>query len=186
MGITIHYSGVFRSDRSLTEMINEAVAFGESEGWEIIKLSEDFNTLIPHDDPENNSLYGVVLIPPKCESVHLNFDAGRNLGFYSDLRDCIIETWVPENGKEEEHWERDSLPADYKPSWGAHTKTQFAGSAIHRKVVQLLRLISEKYLTNFHCDDETGYWEHGDDLMLMERFGEVPGDLKAYIDGSKN
>jgi hypothetical protein len=83
-----------------------------------------------------------------------------------------METWVPDDGPDGGHWEPDPLPDDYEPSWMAHTKTQYAGARIHLKVVQLLKLIAEKYLLEFECHDETGFWDHCDEHKLMQRFGE--------------
>ncbi len=177
MGITIHYSGIFRNDRSLSEMIEEATAFAESEGWKADKQLSEFNNGSSDGDPDNRSLFGVLLHPPECETVFLCFEANRKLGYYFDFSDCITETWIPDNGPDGGHWERDESTNENETSWFVHTKTQYAGSAVHRKVVQLLRIVSEKYLTEFNCEDETGYWQHGDESELMKRFGEIPDEV---------
>lgn len=169
MGLTIHYSGTFRSNASLGNLIEETVAFSKVNNWEYLVLETKFADS-PEPDKES-PIYGIVVFPPNCESICLAFNPNRKLGFYSDLREVGISTWVgDENGNGE--WVEDKLPDDYQPTWGSSTKTQFAGADIHMKVVQLLRQISVDYLDDFEIFDESDYWNHGDADILRKRFGE--------------
>lgn len=169
MGLTIFYRGNFRKDQSLHEMINEAIEFAKSNNWKF----HIFDTEFP-DDPtvvDKENKYGILLAPPHCEPVHLYFDAYGRLGFESDLRDVIVEAWIPE-AKGESRMKLDILPPDYEPTWGAFTKTQCAGATIHLKVVEILRQLSVKYFSDFSVDDESEFWDHRDEKLLRLRFGE--------------
>lgn len=169
MGLTIFYRGNFRQDQSLPEMINEALEFAKINNWKFHIFETDF----PFDPAlaEKENKYGVLLAPPHCEPVHLYFDAHRRLGFESDLRDMIIESPFPESNSVNS-WVREVLPSDYKPTWGAFTKTGFAGASVHLKVVEILRQLSGKYFSDFSVDDESEYWDNGDESLLRMRFGE--------------
>jgi len=179
MGLTIHYSGNFRRDQSLPGMISEAVEFAKNHDWRFFLFDTDFPSEETQDgteketrvEPDNAPHYGVMLMPPECEPVHLYFDIERRLGFESDLRQVTIESWVQEDD-ENGHWEREELPADYEPTWGAFTKTQWAGADVHLKVVQILKQLSEKYFSDFVVNDESDFWDHGDEKLLRERFGK--------------
>ena len=50
------------------------------------------------------------------------------------------------------------------------TKTQFAGSDLHKLIVHLLKYISKKYLKEFNVIDEGRYWETGNEKLLEETF----------------
>ena len=56
-------------------------------------------------------------------------------------------------------------------------KTQFAGSAIHKTIVEIFHYLCKKgYLIDFELIDEGGYWETGDEKLLDDKFKEY-GDL---------
>ncbi len=170
MGLTIHYSGTFRSNASLVNMIEETVTFAKENNWEYLVLETKFPDSF--DPIKEDPIYGIVVFPPNCESVCLGFNPNRQLGFYTDLREMGLATWVEdEAGKGE--WVEEIQPEDYQPSWGTFTKTHFAGADVHMKVVQLLRQISTNYIDNFEVEDETGFWDDGDVALLRKRFGET-------------
>ena len=171
MGITIHYSGIFRSDASLSEMIDEASAFARLNNWEFHVFETSFDTLAPVDSDPEKTLYGLVINPPNCESISLFFNIDRQLGFYTDPKDFRSEIWVVDEKTGEGEWVPDPEAEKLQPGWSAFTKTAYAGKEIHKKVVALLRQISEKYFSNFEVVDEAGYWETGDDKSLDDVFG---------------
>jgi hypothetical protein len=172
MGITIHYSGTFRSDRSLPELIDEAVAFANANNWKFIPLERNFGEETASENTDTQPQFGVLLLPPGSEPVHLCFAANRRLGYFIDLRTVSMETWIPDDGPDGGRWEPDPVPDDYEPTWGAFTKTQYAGALVHLKVVELLRQVSEKYFSDFICNDDSGFWDSRDETKLLERFGE--------------
>ena len=94
MGITIHYSGTFRSDASLKDMVEEASAFARLNNWEFHVFETSFDALTPVDTDPDKTLYGLVINPPNCEGIDLFFNIDRQLGFYNDPRDFRNEIWV--------------------------------------------------------------------------------------------
>jgi len=116
--------------------------------------------------------YGLLLLPPECEPVHLFFNYERQLGFYYDPQESIIESWIGDPMTGEGEWVRDEIDPELKPHWSAFTKTQYAGSTVHKNIVILFKQLSGKYFSEFEVIDEADYWENGDDDYLRKRFGE--------------
>ena len=166
MGITIHYSGKFRTDASLNEMINEAAAFAKHHQWEYHLFETSFDALVPVDSANTEIRYGLIINPPNCESVHLYFNSEKQLGFFHDWDGFIPETWIGDEQTGIGKWVPDTNAEDYKPHWGAFTKTAYAGKSVHMKIVELFKLLSPKYFTDFKVIDESGYWDHEDAQML--------------------
>ena len=50
------------------------------------------------------------------------------------------------------------------------TKTQYAGSEIHKMVIGIFRYIVPRFLSDFEMMDEAEYWETKDDKLLAENF----------------
>ena len=97
MGLTIFYSGSFRRDQFLHDMIDEALEFANANNWQTFLYDRDF----PDDDRINDydpdHRFGISLMPEKCEALNLYFDAHRRLGYETDLSKIIIETWVQDD-----------------------------------------------------------------------------------------
>ncbi len=172
MGITIHYSGTFSSNASLSGMIEEAVAFAEANNWKHHVLEASFPEVPPIEPDTEIGRYGLLVIPPECEPVHLIFNQDRQLGFYCDLRTVLIQDLVIDELTGESKWVTHNMDSAYKPSWGAFTKTQFAGSGIHIKVVELLKQLVPKYFSEFKVTDETDFWVDDDENKLRQRLGD--------------
>ena len=171
MGITIHYSGTFRSDASLKDMVEEASAYARLNNWEFRVFETSFDALAPVDTDPDQTLYGLVINPPNCEGIDLFFNIDRQLGFYNDHKGFRHEIWVVDEKTGEGDWVPDPEAQNLQPSRGAFTKTAYAGKAIHIKVVALLKQISKKYFENFEVYDETEFWDHGDERLLDNYFG---------------
>ncbi len=50
------------------------------------------------------------------------------------------------------------------------TKTQFAGREVHKKIIDLLKYLKEKYFSELNVYDEGQYWETGDEAVLGRIF----------------
>ncbi|HRI58255.1 MAG TPA: hypothetical protein PK228_00960 [Saprospiraceae bacterium] len=48
-------------------------------------------------------------------------------------------------------------------------KTRFGDTGTHAKICNLFRFVADKYCEDFQVMEETGYWIHGD-LILLEKF----------------
>ena len=172
MGLTIFYSGSFRRDQSLHDMINDVIACANENHWRFHVYDWDFPDESCIKEYDHDHRFGISLLPENCESLNLYFDSLRRLGYETDLSRFIIETWVQDTSHDG-HWERENLPENLSIIRGEFTKTQYAGADIHIKIIQLLKNLSEKYFSEFVVSDDSGFWDHGDEKLLKERFGEV-------------
>lgn len=166
MGITIHYSGKFRADASLNAMINDATAFAKHHQWEYHVFETTFDALVPVDSANSEIRYGMIINPPNCEPVHLHFNSEKQLGFSHETDGFIVETWIGDEQTGIGKWVPDTNDEIYKPRWGAFTKTAYAGKWVHMKIVELFKLLSPKYFSDFEVIDESGYWDHGDVQLI--------------------
>lgn len=55
-----------------------------------------------------------------------------------------------------------------------YCKTQFAGSATHVRIVELIRRLAH-YFEDLHVEDEGEFWETGDEVLLEGHIGKVNG-----------
>ena len=61
------------------------------------------------------------------------------------------------------------------------TKTQFAGPAIHKAIIEIFRhLKKSNYFEEFNLMDEGQYWETGDEKLLEDKFKEVGGLIDSF------
>ncbi|HUN88048.1 MAG TPA: hypothetical protein VMU28_04630 [Terriglobales bacterium] len=59
------------------------------------------------------------------------------------------------------------------------TKTQFAGAAIHIKVVEFLRKL-EPYFDSFHVEDEGEFWNTSDETILQDHLTRTAQLIEEY------
>ena len=66
------------------------------------------------------------------------------------------------------------------------SKTQYAGSTIHKIIIHLLKYLSQKYFQDFQLTDEGGYWETGDEKLLEKNFKAYNDLLDGVVYSIKN
>jgi len=173
MGVTIHYSFKLKEPASLKRLIDELKDICESMGWKnnIINQSK-IETLASFECEQirfkEDDIMGIVFSPnEKCEPVWLTFlpngrtSAIPNLTFFDYTANNEMLYWV-------------------------FTKTQFAGVETHKTIVKLLQYLSTRYFIQTEVDDETGYWETGDENMLKEKMGFLNGAITAVSEIFRN
>ncbi|MEP7320392.1 MAG: hypothetical protein ABI761_00685 [Saprospiraceae bacterium] len=177
MGITIHYSGRFKQDASLQDMVDEVTEIADVNHWKY----QIYKTDLPHS-PGNgivsdSDLYGMLLNVPECESIMLTFLDDRRL---------VNPMWLSfiENGDKDEEGYR----------YAAFTKTQFGGVEAHIRIIHLLKYLSTKYFDEFELNDEAQYWETGDAEKarklfnflgsMINKLGEALNSLDTSADES--
>jgi hypothetical protein len=174
MGVTIHYSGRFNPQASLTDMIDEVEDIAKMQGWEYHVFEREFPDTtatdgVPQSHPiseNNDNLYGILFSPPHCDPVQFTFLGNGRMCSPLSLQ-CFGDSTDEE---------------DQKYLYMLFTKTQFAGTEIHKFIVGLLQYLSRKYLLEFKVKDEGEYWETGDEALLKQKFEEVG----TYIDVTQN
>lgn len=170
MGLSIHYSGRFKPEASLAEMVEEVRDIAETHKWKYTIFEKKFPEGAFGQPGYDRELYGITFSPPGCEPVDLCF-----------LSNCRMSGPVNFSlyGGSTSSKEKDYL-------YMLSTKTQFAGIQIHKIVVLLLKYISEKYLEDFVLSDEGRFWETGDEKVLEENFKRYTFLLNNFSEGLQN
>jgi len=164
MGLSFHYSGSFKKDASLTDLIEEVRDIAEAQQWRYFI----FDTAFPPDSfgtkkYDKETLYGISFSPPECEPVWLCFlSNGRlsnpiNLKFYAGTDDPTEQFYM------------DTLSV----------KTQYAGIETHVFVIKLLKYLAPKYLQDFTLQDEGQYWETGSLEILQVTFARYTNAIET-------
>lgn len=159
MGLSIDYSGSFKKEASLEAMIEEVKDIAEIYNWKY--------TINKNRFPENSfgkieydgKLYGISFTPPNSETISLTF--------LSNGKMCC--------GARLKYFGNSDNENDKMYLYMLSSKTQYAGSTIHKIIIHLLKYISQKYFQDFQLMDEGNYWETGDEKLLEKNF-------KAYND----
>ena len=163
MGLTIHYSGIFDKDASLTAFIGEVKDIAMTFNWPHKIFEETFPSRA-FDDRYDDKIYGACFTPPDCETVWLSFLSNRRLSSPSNL------TFY---GKSDDDDEKKYL-------YMLSVKTQFAGVEVHKFVIHLLKYLNQKYFSEFNVHDEGEYWETANEKLLDENFKRYTGLLNSF------
>ena len=160
MGLSIHYSGSFRENASLSKMVDEVRDIVEVCNWEYNFYEEEFPKDYNPKDSYNKNIYGISFTPPECETVSLCFLSNRKMSSPSNLKFFGKTSDEPEE----------------KYLYMLSVKTQFAGIEIHKFIIDLFRYLNkQKYFDNLKIIDEGKYWDTGDEKLLQDIF-------KRYVD----
>ncbi|MBW6482418.1 MAG: hypothetical protein K0B10_05100 [Vicingaceae bacterium] len=154
MGLSIHYSGSFKKKASLEAMIEEVKDIAEIYKWEYNISATCFPKNTFGKAAYDGKLYGISFTPPNSETISLTFLSngkmccGARLKFFGNSDN-----------------ENDKMYLNTLSS-----KTQYAGSTVHKIVIHLLKYLSQKYFQDFQLIDEGDYWETGDEKLLEKNF----------------
>ncbi len=154
MGLTIHYNGIFNEKASLYEMIEEVKDISEIYNWQYTIYENQFPSGSLENDSFNDEIYGISFTPLNCETVSLCFLSNGRMSSQAHLK----------------YFRNSTDESEKKYLYMLSTKTQFAGSDLHKLIVHLLKYISKKYLKEFNVIDEGRYWETGNEKLLEETF----------------
>lgn len=164
MGLTIHYSGRFNEQASLSEMIEEVKDIAEIYNWKYRILEQHFCIDELGKTEYNNKIYGICFTPPECETINLCFlsngrmSSAPNLEFFGNSTDKDYQKYL----------------------YMLSVKTQFAGSATHKLIIHLLKYLNKKYFSEFKVIDEGNYWDTGDEKILEETFEKYTALLDSF------
>lgn len=154
MGLTFHYSGSIKKEASLPALVAEVKDIAEINGWKyhVYDINLPPNGL--GKETFDRTLYGISFNPTGSEPVWLCFLSNGRLSS-PDLLQLYGNT---------------DKAAERKNLYLVSTKTQYAGIATHKVIINLLKYIQRKYLAEFKVYDEGQYWETGDEKLLEEVF----------------
>ena len=154
MGLSIHFSGRLRKAELLPAMIEEVIDVSNVYGWKY----KVYDTNFPNNSFESctsfDNIYGISFTPTDCETV--------SLAFLSDGT-MVSPAHVTFFAHSEDETKRSYI-------YFISVKTQFSGVFVHLLLVRLLKYLNDKYFENFKVDDESFYWETGDENLMRERF----------------
>ncbi len=157
MGLSIHYTGTFNKNASLSDLITEVKEVAEVHNWDYNVYEEKFPIDNNEDETNDGKVYGISFSPSKCEPVYICF-----LSNYRMSNHFLLKFY----GDSEDQPEKDYL-------YMLFTKTQYAGIAIHKIIIDLFRYLhKQNYFSEFNMIDEGEYWETGDEEVLERKFKE--------------
>ncbi|MEQ8703393.1 MAG: hypothetical protein RIC19_05715 [Phaeodactylibacter sp.] len=159
MGLSLHYRGTLTDKRQLAPMLDELEDIGRSVHWQSSVLDGHWDRK-PDARIERNSagahtivgalgLKGIVLnVHEACDPLYFCFGASGVLTSPLQVAVSAADNYA------------------VTPTWITVT-TQAAGPEVHAVVVKLLHYLREKYLHDLEVEDESGYWESGDEQALL-------------------
>lgn len=196
MGLSFHYRGRLKSATTLPSLVDEVEDICKVLNWKCSVFETEYpdNKFVA---PINDSDYGILFSPPSCEPVSLVFDSEGKI-YTPWLKEILNkhksgevkvitvklnlddDNPVPEISEESEDF--DPLDMVYSIS----VKTQFAGAESHVQLMELLRYLSEKYLTEFHIQDESDYWNTRNAEKLHEKMNKINQFMDTFHDMMDN
>ena len=161
MGISIHYRGKFNKNAALTDLITEVKEIADTFKWNCKVYQKVFPVNASENQSHDGEIYGISFTPPECETISICFLSNYKMSSHAHLKFY----GHPENLSE----------SDFLYMLSA--KTQFAGTTIHKTIIELFRyLYKRNYFSKFELVDEGDYWETGNERLLEQKFKEN-GDL---------
>lgn len=170
MGLSIHYQGNFKTASRLSQMIEEVVDVAKANHWEYFVFENEFPQNIFSTTPDKENLYGICVSPPGCEMV--------SFSFLSNGKMCGVEKL--QINKYSENLEED------ENLYFLHTKTQYAGIEVHKKIILLFDYLNTTYFENFEMYDEGQFWETRDDQMLQTIFEKYTSLIDSLQNAIEN
>ena len=135
-------------------MIEEVIDVSKVYGWKY----KVYNTHFPNNSFESfqsfDNIYGISFTPTECETVCITLLSNgtmvspAHILFFANSEDETQRSYI----------------------YSISVKTQFAGVFVHLLLIRLFKYLNDKYFDCFKLDDESMYWETGDENLMRERF----------------
>lgn len=170
MGLSIHYQGYFKNAKDLPLMIEEVLTVAKANHWKYFIFENEFPNSTFTQKPDKEKLYGICVSPPECEMV--------SFSFLSNGKMCGVEKL--QINKHVENIEED------ENLYYLHTKTQYAGIEIHKKIILLFDYLSTTYFEQFKLYDEGQFWETRDEQLLTTIFNRYTNLTESFQSSLEN
>ena len=131
MGLSINYSGSFKKEASLEAMIVEVKDIAEIYEWKYTINETRFPKNSFDKIEYDGKLYGISFTPPNSETISLTFLSNGKMCCGARLKFF------------------DNSEKDKMYLYMLSSKTQYAGSTIHKIIIHLLKYLSQKYFQDF-------------------------------------
>ena len=196
MGYYFQYSGNLKEASQISEMVVEIEDICETLRWPY----ELFETEYPEDkfsEEEEDTVYGIQFTPPDSDPVLFTFDASGAL-FNPIVKQMFSEG--EENGMKVITVKVNLDDEDMEPVISDDDKNIDISRVVYKisvnlethevatcvQIVELIRYLSEKYLTSFSFQDDSGYWQSKDSSVLTKRLKtsrHILDKIQAKLEG---
>lgn len=188
MGLSFHYRGRLQEAKMLPKLITELEDICDILGWK----SEVFKTIFPKgafDLPLDGDEYGIVIFPEGTEPVGLVMDSHGRLinqwlrNMLSEKGEGEIKVVTVKLDLNQENPEPE-ITEDFKSIdmedmvFQVSVKNASNDTTTYIKVLELIRYLSEKYLTDFQMQDESSYWE----TRSVEKLNNKMDKINIFIE----
>ena len=170
MGLSIHYQGSFKNAKDLPLMIEEVVTIAKANNWDYFIFEDEFPNCDFTPLPDKENLYGICISPPGCEMV--------SFSFLSNGKMCGVE-------KLQINKHLETLEED-ENLYCLHTKTQYAGIEIHKKIILLFDYLNSTFFDKFELQDEGEFWETRDEELLKTIFNRYTNLIESFQSSLEN
>jgi len=192
MGLSFHYKGRLVNAAQLPQLVAEVEDICGILGWKVTVFESRYPD-DTFDSPIDSNDYGILFSPPNCDPVSLVFDSEGKI-YTPWMKEILIkhqagevkvitvklnlddEDPTPEISEDTEEFN----PLDML--YSISVKTQFSGAESHVKLMELLRYLSVKYLTEFHMHDESDYWNTRNAEKLHEKMNKINLFMDTFHD----
>jgi len=155
MGLSFHYSGRISRPDLLPELIEEVSDIARIYGWKSIVYETAFpNNCLSELSEYSDELFGICIIPPRCEPVDFCFLSNGRMSSPSHLK------FFGKSGDQDES----------RYLYCISVKTQFSSPFIHATIIQIFKHLNERYFSDLKFSDEGQYWETGNEEILKANF----------------
>ena len=188
MGLSFHYQGRLQEAKLLPKLITELEDICDILGWK----SKVFNTTFPKDaytSPLDDDEYGIMIFPQDTEPVSFVMDS------HGRLMNLWLRKMLNENGEGEikvvtvkldlnQENPEPEITEDFKSIdmedmvFQISVKNTSIDTTSYIKVLELIRYLSEKYLTDFKMEDESNYWE----TRSVEKLNNKMDKINTFIE----
>ena len=154
MGVTIHYEGQLKDLNALDQLLIKAQSFAQDQHWPFELVNDShvkLNRYIANEDPDLDGE----------DRVYEGPVVGIKLNPHPECEPFTLE------------FDSELFCQDW-------TKTQFAGSSIHQKLIELLSELQPLFAV-LKVLDESDYWSNRDQAALEESLRRVDEAIEELL-----
>lgn len=183
MRLSFSYSGRLLDAKTLPQFVHEVEDICNTLGWEctIYKSAFPDHQFV---NPANDQAYGLTFKPKGCDSVSLVFDSeGRIYNYFfkdmiqkhqsGEVKVITVKLNLDDDNSKPEISE-ELKPIDInKMVYQVSVNLQDEDTGLYINVLELIRYLSEKYLTDFELNDDCEYWTTRNPEKLTGKLKEI-------------
>lgn len=192
MRLSFSYSGRLLDAKTLPQFVHEVEDICNTLGWEctIYKSAFPDHQFV---NPANDQAYGLTFKPKGCDSVSLVFDSeGRIYNYFfkdmiqkhqsGEVKVITVKLNLDDDNSKPEISE-ELKPIDInKMVYQVSVNLQDEDTGLYINVLELIRYLSEKYLTDFELNDDCEYWTTRNPEKLTGKLKEINMFMDTFKD----